>query len=81
MTEQEQIKLGREIFLRGGSYKDCKNANTLRGYTNEERITRCGYTLQSWNKDGQGLGQVRMKTVRSGLDNINTNTGLFEGEK
>ena len=68
MTSDEQFKLGQEIFKRGGSYKSCKNANTLKGYTYEERLSSCGYTYESWNRDGQGQFGTRQKTIRNNMD-------------
>jgi hypothetical protein len=68
MTPDEQFKLGQEIFKRGGSYKSCKNANTLKGYTYEERLSSCGYTYESWNRDGQGQFGTRQKTIRNNMD-------------
>lgn len=72
MTKTEQFNLGRKMFLKGASYKACKNANVINGYAYEERMTRQGYTLEDWNKDGQGehFANTRMKTFRDLSDSV-----------
>jgi len=55
-----------DIYDQG--YKAQKTASELNAFTEQERITRCGYTVQHWNRMGGGQFSIREKTFRNNPD-------------
>jgi hypothetical protein len=50
----EGFDKGISIFKQYGTdgYKNCKTGEEFSGFSFEERITKCGYSEQHWNKSG-----------------------------
>jgi hypothetical protein len=54
--EQKEYREGQEAFHEGKTYTDLQGSMSAkyRGWDAESRVTRCGYSLQHWNKAGDG---------------------------
>lgn len=74
--------------MQRSAYKSCKTAQELNELTRYERDTRCGYANYHWSQSGVCASSIhkgrdnfihtRMKTFRTGLNEVLTDTEVEE---
>ena len=63
MKELTQFQQGQLAFKQGVSYKGSSNTQWINGWTNEERMTNCGFTYETWNRSGKVRTSADMTTL------------------
>ena len=77
MQKNDMLSAGALRYRLGHSYKDCHSAQELNEWTQEERLSKCGFLYQHWSKCGKVCGdQLRLR-----LPENNVSTQVFHAEK